>query len=53
MRVKSKYKNENKKKKKLLSLYDLHSLEGLRSAVCILHGLHFGVAQFVMSCLFT
>ena len=31
------------KKKKALSLYGLHSL----------HGLHFGVTQFVMSCLFT
>ena len=60
MRVKSKYKNENKKRK-VLSLQSLHglqsvvcSLHGLqsaksawsaRSALCSLHGLRFGVTH--------
>ena len=46
--VKSKCKNENKKK--VLSPHELHSVHGLRSAVCGLrsavcglHGLNFGV----------
>ena len=39
MLVKSKCKNKDKKKKVL----HLHSLHGLRSAFCSLHGLRFGV----------